>query len=1284
MKKVCSVLLALLLALSAFSLSAAAEDPITVVSTLAEATAYVRSRLLLHEETVMFRYGGEDGGAPTVDDLCVWDGPDGGGDYLRLSFNGVLPTAARAEDGTYTVTAAFYTTAQQEAAVDDYVAAAAADCEAETNAEKARFVFDLLCETVQFDLENLYNDEDLLKYTAYGAVTNGRAVCQGFAALYYRIARAVGLPCRIVTGKRVNVAHAWNIVRNDEGNWVHVDASSGAQLLDPSPYFLRPSLKNYTIRYDGWTAPEIRDYAFAAADGISSGAITDTVSYIFNRTTGHLEISGTGSIPNFTFRDSSMQTVTIDEGITGVGSTAFYMCQNLREISFPSTATEIDHTALYWCQSLESIHIHPDNPVYSDAGNNVIERETKTLLIGCRTSVIPDDGSVEVIGENAFYEVPIAAITFPDSVKRIEGNAFMESGALTEIHLPGTIEELTGAPFNACGNLQRVTVAAGMTAELTGSTFGKCKKLVSVTVEDGNPRYVNDGSAVLSADRTKLILYPPAAPEAAYTVPETVTELGDKAFFCSNVLQDLYLPSHALTFGDYAFYNASNLQRVHIADLAAWCGTDFPSANANPLASGAGLCVNGETISDLVIPDGVTRLGDCAFFGCKALTSVTMADSVTGMGKYVFAQCKSLTDAVLSESLTAIGENAFDGCKKLQAIAVPDSVRRIEPCAFYECYSLASVTLPERMEFIGGAAFLDCEALPSIRLPQGITVIDNNTFYRCFSLKSLVIPDGVTAIKDNAFWNCSNLEALAVPDSVVKCYFEFRMFWGCNKLTLYGHRGSYIESQAQHWSFPFREVCAVTDSLHENVTVEARAATCTESGYSAGERCAACGEWVKEPTVTADPLGHEPGEPARENEIAPTCTEEGSYDTVVRCTRCGEILSSVHEKLATVPHADGNRDGYCDDCGAYICEHEETALVNDAPAACLTAGYSGDTVCLICGATILYGATIPATGHAPAESSPAVPATCLDEGRTAEFTCTVCGAVTSPAAPTPIAAHADRNADGKCDVCLAPVACKIYGRSGDGTFWYLENGVLAITGTGETTYTSAPWEAYRNDFDTVYVAVGVTAVNAAVFTGSGNLTRVVAPAATVLTGCEKPVVPYIADGGNVTVTAPETLSLPELLNLAYVFCADRTLKALSFRSLALTAPEGWSYIEYDVLKNGKIVDENHFRLPSGTAVADFTVSATGYASFNDVMDALGENPDRNLILKILCDDLLPADMRQNAGDYTEQLVIHFVDQPTPPQPDDEPEEHKSFLDRFRATLAAILALFKKIFKWFTK
>lgn len=266
------------------------------------------------------------------------------------------------------------------------------------------------------------------------------------------------------------------------------------------------------------------------------------------------------------------------------------------------------------------------------------------------------------------------------------------------------------------------------------------------------------------------------------TFPDSVVAIGDWAFNGCNELKRVNFGSGMTDFG-YNIFDGCSISEVGISDIGKWCNIKFNAVNciSNPMKYAKKLYVNNVLTTDLVIPDGVTMVGDYTFKGCQAITSVTLPNNtITNIGYEAFRDCSNLENINLGNSIKIIGEDAFALCG-ITSITIPDSVETIEASAFYCCDKLTDVKIPDKVTIINDRVFWRCRCLENVIIPNGITSIGERAFSECNALANITIPENVTSIGEWAFSECDALANITIPESVT--YIGNNAFASCKKLT---------------------------------------------------------------------------------------------------------------------------------------------------------------------------------------------------------------------------------------------------------------------------------------------------------------------------------------------------------------------------------------------------------------------------------------------------------------------------------------------------------------------
>jgi uncharacterized repeat protein (TIGR02543 family) len=338
-----------------------------------------------------------------------------------------------------------------------------------------------------------------------------------------------------------------------------------------------------------------------------------------------------------------------------------------------------------------------------------------------------------------YTTAPAGSLSIPVGVTGITGTGaagtgFYDCTGLTSVAIPSSVTSIGSYAFEYCVGLTSVTIPSSVTS-IGAMAFYNCSSLTSITVASGNPDYQSDSSGVLFNLGETTLIAAPGKLTGSYTIPSSVTSIGQYAFFGCTGLTSVTIPSSVTSIGSYAFSNCTGLTGV-------------------------------------TIPSSV--IGQYAFFACTGLTSITITSTVSSIGQYAFFDCTGLTGTLtIPSGVNIIGAGTFQGCSRLTSIIIPSSVTSIGLYAFGDCSDLTSITVasgnPDYQSDSSGVLFnlgettliqAPCGFTGSYTIPSSVTSIGAYAFQLCKGLTVVTIPSSVASIGTSAFNQCSGLASV--------------------------------------------------------------------------------------------------------------------------------------------------------------------------------------------------------------------------------------------------------------------------------------------------------------------------------------------------------------------------------------------------------------------------------------------------------------------------------------------------------------------------------------------
>ncbi len=567
------------------------------------------------------------------------------GDSLRYALGG--GTAAceeQADQGVYyyrfTYDMTYYTSAEQEAELTAAVDALVEDfgfTPATTDAQKIATIYSYITATVTYDYENLHNDSHKLKHTAYAALINKTAVCQGYAVLFYRLARECGLDARVITGVSQGENHAWNIVRLGD-RYYYVDSTWDAGMLEYA-YFMKG-----TSDFDDHVAEDkYNDAAFTARYPIAATGRTDMPTGAELEVCGDFRYRAIVNYAMITEYNGTDENVVVPSTVNGlpvkkIYTTAFHRNNTIKTLTLSEgieglVDDEMTGDVIAYCEELTALHL-PSTftfnasyfTTYSDVPRDCPKLATVTVADGNPYITVTDGAVYSADGKKLYY---------------------MPSGnGVTSYTAPDGVDEIYPHAFSAHQTIESVDTGDDM-IRIGWQAFMHCYELTQVTLSD------------------------------------VCTHIGQYVFSYCEKLESLHLPASLISIEDHAFYMATALTDITIdAENPYWSvdgGSIFCEFEQTTVLF-RHLPNEGETA--YAVPSGVDRISVGAFEHCQTLRSITLPDGLSEVESYAFDGCTALEQLIFPDSVTKIGGFVFSGCDRLVSVVIPAAAEM--PLVTYE------------------------------------------------------------------------------------------------------------------------------------------------------------------------------------------------------------------------------------------------------------------------------------------------------------------------------------------------------------------------------------------------------------------------------------------------------------------------------------------------------------------------------------------------------------------------------------------------------------------------
>ncbi|MDD6645919.1 MAG: leucine-rich repeat protein [Oscillospiraceae bacterium] len=688
------------------------------------------------------------------------------GDYLKsncssYSWSYSVSFASAKKILNYKFSFKYLTTYEQEQTVSENVTKILSELSLTglSEYEKAKKIYDYIVSNVSYDYQHYLDPSYINQFTAYAALVDKKAVCEGYSLLFYRMALEAGLSCRIVSGKVDNNPHAWNLIKIGD-LYYSTDSTFASTGNSRDNYFLKGSLtfKDHLLDEE-FTTDEFKNEVsiseFDYVDNhnlitVGSGSLNSTSNWRVDETTENdsvkrytLVISGNGATPNYSTGDSlpwdswknKITSVIVESPIISVGNFLFSNMSSLESIQVSSSVLSLGDYAFYNCPNLSNIQITSNTQSfgkcsiggeYGDTIWEYIPIQNKLIISGNGKMGEPykDESSSEMTSEKVPWNrlaQTITEVEIKNGVQNISSFAFSGFSSLSTISLPGSLTTIEMSAFENCSSITYICLPQSV-SEIGHYAFRYCEGLRN------------------------------------FYIPSSVKRIGVNAFYNCPYLHEFYFYGDAPTFENNAIYNSDVITVFYSSDSTEWSRikskytnvkfeiwnpTSYDNSGTNENSDGIKYATNGKYGDDIYWSFDETS-GILNISGSGAMQEpVTISDDggyeiVYHTGAVAWNPFLHKIKTVnVSNGITELTRYAFFGMQNAKTINLPDSITSIGKSAFEKCYCLTQLNLSENLNVIGGEAFLDCNGLQSLYVSDSLKSIGDDAFKNTGSLKDI-------------------------------------------------------------------------------------------------------------------------------------------------------------------------------------------------------------------------------------------------------------------------------------------------------------------------------------------------------------------------------------------------------------------------------------------------------------------------------------------------------------------------------------------------------------------